>query len=522
MQRYFKYAIENKIPIKIVGDYDVDGISASSIMFLTLEKLGANVSVRLPRRFSEGYGLSEKIVDEVENGLLITVDNGIAAIDAINKAKEKGLEVIVTDHHLPNEDGILPNADIIIDPHIEGTADFTDYCGAGIAYKISEKLINDEVFLKKMEALAAIGTICDMMPLVGDNRNIVKNGLKNIETKNTTLGLQILLEKIGLTEHIEASDIGFKVGPVLNAPGRLDDKGALLSLSLLTRDSTKYLEMATKYSDMLINKNKERKELVNNAMIEIETEMILNGKDDNPDFPMIIYKSGISEGIAGIIAGNLANKYDVPVFVFTDSLENGILKGSVRTGSDVHIKNLLDKCKSEDPNLFVKYGGHAEAAGISIKKDNLEKVKEELTKNCYKPLCYVKDDSVKYDLEITPDKVANTLKEMEMFKPFGMGNPEPIFLMKDFKLKNVPWQKEDSPEGTQLLGEHIKFFGPCDAIGFGMANEFKELDCPKSMNIVGKLKYNYYNGASKPQVQVEYIEKTDKEKDVIKNNDLEK
>lgn len=182
-------AITKKLPITVVGDYDADGITASVILSLLFQALGAEVKVRLPKRFSEGYGLSQKIIDECKPGLLLTVDNGIAAVDVIAEAKKKGFQTIVLDHHIPGE--LLPDADIIVDPHIAPDKNgYADYCGAGLAYKLAQLMLSDKNILNKMSTLAAIGTVADSVPLTGDNRVIVKQGLRNLQRKIVPEGIK--------------------------------------------------------------------------------------------------------------------------------------------------------------------------------------------------------------------------------------------------------------------------------------------------------------------------------------------
>ena len=227
--------------ITIVGDYDCDGIMATGIMAIAFRLYGVEVETRLPKRFSEGYGLSEKIIDEIDEGLIITVDNGIAAVKAIEKAKKKGLSVIIIDHHLPlsytidgNKKIILPDADVIVDPAAEDESDFSNYCGAALAYHFARKLLPD-MKLKNLLVLASIATVADVMPLVGPNRTMVKDGLKYINQGVSVPGLKALLENIELT-NVQESDYGFKLGPLFNAPSRMYDNGADKALALISSD----------------------------------------------------------------------------------------------------------------------------------------------------------------------------------------------------------------------------------------------------------------------------------------------
>lgn len=436
-----KQAVKENKTITVVGDYDVDGVSASAIMYMTLKKIGAKVRVRLPRRMSEGFGISNKIVDEIKDGMIITVDNGIAAVEPIKRAKDKGLDVIITDHHLPNEDGVLPPADMVIDPHLPDAADYSDYCGAGIAYKLAEKLVDDEQFLNKMSCFAALGTISDVMKLTEDNRKIVIKGLKNMTIDgNRTTGLYAMLRKNYIDQFVTTSDIGFKIGPMINAAGRLEDKGALKPLTLLVNDGIYTYDMANELFDI----NNKRKQIVESSLPKFEKQIY--EKHMQNDFPLVIYEPNIPEGIIGIIAGKLSEKYDTPVFAFSDSEDPTVIKGSARTARMVNIKELLDK----SPEQFYKYGGHAEAAGVSIKKDNFENARKKLMENCIEPLGYVKDDTLYYDLEINFKDLPKIKEELEKYEPFGEGNPNIVFKIKDFEL--VPTDEDKT--GIKYMGNN--------------------------------------------------------------------
>ena len=266
------------LQIKIVGDYDADGMNASAILYdAIISYLKANslaeyaeVSVRLPRRYSEGYGLSKKIIDESESGLIITVDNGIAAIDAIKKAKDKGIDVIILDHHLSGEE--LPCADIIVDPHCEGMSTFKHYCGAGLAYRFAEMLITNKDLLDKLLVLAGIATVADVVPLIGANRYLVRQSLKLINRGIATSGVLALVRKMRL-EKITAEDYGYKIGPVCNASGRLLDDGAMDIFHLLSQEldvfALDYDEQLLKLhalADTVIERNVDRRRITEEAL----------------------------------------------------------------------------------------------------------------------------------------------------------------------------------------------------------------------------------------------------------------
>ena len=481
--------------ITIVGDYDCDGICASAIMKIAINKLGGkNVTVRLPKRFSEGYGLSEKIVDEIDEGLLITVDNGITAFDAIEKAKEKGLTVLLTDHHLPAEDGRIPNADLIINPNaIPDSADFSGYCGAGIAYKICELLLSSKYasLATKLKSLAAIATVADVMPLVEENRSIVKNGLVDMtKSAGRTAGLGALLKLLDLNFHINEKNIGFKIGPIINAPGRLFDNGAERSFKLISNNHS--LEEAQEDAAELIKINEERKSIKEKELKIIEQNIVDNCLIGDNIF--VIYEPELTEGLVGIYAGNIAEKYGVPCFVLTNSDDPEILKGSGRTAKGINIKTVLD----EKSALLVKYGGHAEAAGISVKMDDFEDFRAAMLRSV--PKLDEASDDVFYDIETSVENMAETLDELAIYAPYGQGNPEIVFLFKDFVL-SPSYGKFFTTLGDS--DQHLKLFGKgVTAIGFGMTEKYIKMGMPKKVDIVGTVNVNWFMGKSTTQIEI--------------------
>lgn len=502
-----KDAVFNSEKITVVADYDADGITSAAIMTLLFQTFGAAPTIRLPKRFSEGYGLSEKIIDEISSGLLITVDNGITAIDAVKKAKEKGLDVIIIDHHLGPDDGVLPEADIIIDPNaIENSATFSSYCGAGLSYKLAcEMLGNNHPILKKMISFAAIGTVADVMPLIADNRNIVKEGIKSMVTKaGQTSGLYALLNECCLEKYLTAKNIGFKIGPILNAPGRLFDDGANKALKVLTFDGTNF--EAQKLAQQLIALNEERKNLAKDGAALVEQ----NIKDNClfGDCPMTIYQPGLPEGLVGIFAGKIAEKYGVPCIIVTDSEEEGILKGSARSVAGIHLKNLLDK----NAHLLERYGGHAEAAGLSLRVENLEEFRYAIQEGVEIPEPV--SSATEYDIEISSDNINETIDRLEEYGPFGEGNPEPIILVKDLSLYPVPQGDSEFSSFARSIGEnkeHLKLMGNgIELIGFDMTQKFRDEMAPKKINVVGCLSKNAWHSKITNQLEITDFESAEK------------
>ena len=502
---FIRKAAQSGKNIHIVGDYDVDGDLSSSILKMGFtEAFGKEPSVRLPRRFSEGYGLKQKIVDEINDGIIVTVDNGIAALEPIKSAKTKGLDIVIIDHHQPvkNENGevLLPDADVIVDPHAIPGSEFCGYCGAGLAYRLIKELIPNSPMLVRYLVFASIATVADVMDLVGDNRTLVKNGLACIRKRYTTLGLNTLLNLLDLT-YIDEGDYGFKLGPIINASGRLYDDGPSDVVSLMTthvmpeEDGYREALFATaEKAQILIQRNEERKKLSKEA--EKRADKIIEENHLSNTKPLILYDPLTSEGIIGIVAGQLAEKYCTPALVFTDSEKEGILKGSGRTYGTVDLKATLDTAG----DLFVGYGGHPGAAGMTIKKDTISTLQKRLAKTLEGVDFGVDPEALYYDLEIEMKDIPNMIKELKLYAPYGQGNPAPIFKIKDFNCTPV------GASFYRLMGDieqHIKLFGKdVDAVGFDMAQRYHDAGDPQKLNIVGTLGRNFFNGTFRNQIEI--------------------
>ena len=518
---FIKNEISKGTAISIIGDYDCDGITSSTILSLAFtEASGKEPFVRIPRRFSEGYGLSMKIIDEINEGLIVTVDNGIAAIEQVKEAKKKGLKVVVIDHHLPvkNEKGevVLPDADVILDPHAIPGSSFSNYCGAGLAYRVAKLLIPNNPLLTPLCALASIGTVADVMPLVGDNRNIVINGMAAVNSRNITTGLHLLLEELGI-EWVSEGDYGFKLGPVMNAAGRLLDDGPIDVVNVLkTNFDPTDMHNAIALDDLheqvktLVKNNEKRRELVRSSMLEADELM----KKEVLRRPIVLYSPNFSEGIIGIIAGRLAEQYQTPAIVFTDTKTEGILKGSGRTYGNVHLKDLLDSVSQ----YLLGYGGHAGAAGLSVKYEDLYDFKIALNGKLKDVDFGVDTEHLSYDLEIPLSDVASSLKELDKYAPFGEGNPQIRFKVTGFECSPVNG-KFSKPMGPHM--EHIRFYGKdVSAVGFDLAERYQSDGEPKIMDFVGMLGTNYFKGRAYNQIEVIDYKKKEKEKTKL-NQSLE-
>lgn len=492
-------AVIDEEPITIYGDYDFDGVASTAILYLMLVNLGhSNINVILPKRFSEGYGLSSQAVARIESGLLITVDNGISAVEQIEEAKAKGLRVVVIDHHLPREDGKLPSAaDVIVDPHAVPGSDFSGYCGAGLSFKLASLLLDDQDVLEKLSTLAAMATIADVMPLVGDNRNIVIRGLRNINAGNNLPGVAALLSNLNMS-YVTETDVGFKLGPIINAAGRMRDAGAMDAFNLLVRDEM-YARAA---AEGLIQLNEARKEVVSRGMEICEERISADGLFG--DRVLLVYTrnsdpENLHEGVVGVLAGRLVEKYKVPVIVLAET-EAGILKGSGRSYGDIHLKELLDTAS----DVLVGYGGHAGAAGLSVMPANVELLRDKLNSamESIAPGATEEEVSVEYfDLEVYSHQVGAVMEKLKRFGPYGEGNPKIRF-----KIHNVRLMPNQG-KFYRLMGngQHIKLFGQhCDLIGFDMAQQYKDAKEPLTVDVLGYIGENRFG--SKVTLQVEMLD----------------
>lgn len=421
--------------IRVIGDYDIDGVNATYILLEGLERLGADVDSDIPDRISDGYGLNRHLVERAyEAGVdtLITCDNGIAAADEIAYGKEMGMTVIVTDHHevpFDEQDGEkryrIPPADAVMDPkQPDCLYPFKGLCGAAVAYKLMEALWEsmgkDSADLDDLIENVAIATIGDVMDLEDENRIFVKEGLQMLRrTKNP--GLKALIECTGIDKNsLNSYHIGFVLGPCINASGRLDT--AKRALELLRAGTQKEADILAGDLKALNDSRKDMtEEAVKQAEEQVETTTI------SKDKVLVVYLPDCHESLAGIVAGRIRENYYKPVFVLTDA-EEGV-KGSGRSIDGYHMYEELNKCKE----LLTKFGGHRLAAGLSLPKENVGKFREMLN-NCTLTEEEMKE-KVTIDMEMPFGCVTEGLvKELELLEPFGKGNTKPVFAARDVTL----------------------------------------------------------------------------------------
>ena len=513
--------------IRIIGDYDVDGIMSTFILFDSLTKMGAAVDYRIPDRITDGYGMNKQMVEEArESGIdvLLTCDNGISAIEPIALAKSYGMEVIVTDHHEPpinkKEDGtvetILPPADIIVNPKQPGESyPQPGICGAMVAFKVIQLLTDMRGCdrsnqRERLEIAAAFATVCDVMELVGENRTIVAKGLRM--AKNCDIcGVRALIAAYELEEKpLTAYHLGFLIGPCFNAAGRLET--ALLGLELLLENDPKAAETKAAYLKEL---NDKRKEMTVRATKEAE-QMVERMLSEGDKQVLIVYLPECHESLAGIVAGRIREKYYRPTLVLTKGEKS--LKGS---GRSIEGYSMFEKL-SEHKDLFLNFGGHPMAAGMSLNEENLEALdlalnadaglsEEQLTPKLYLdaavPFCHVTEQLV---------------SELSLLEPFGNGNTKPVLATSNVtvcgirrigKQRNVI--KAELADGNGDFAEGIMFSGADDLEQY-ISTEFGEKALEDLYRGKGTVKLtiafspdiNEYKGMKTVQLNLQYYKKT--------------
>lgn len=482
--------IRDREKIRVIGDYDCDGINATYILLEGLEKLGAKVDSDIPDRIKDGYGLNQHLIDRAhEDGIdtIITCDNGIAAAKEIEYGKALGMTIIVTDHHeVPykeNEAGrryILPPADAVVDPRQEGCEyPFKGLCGAAVAYKLVEALCEangqDVADLDYLLENVAIATVADVMDLTEENRILVKQGLEMLK-RTSNLGLRALIQCIGLEgKKIQAYHIGFILAPCLNASGKLDT--AKRALALLRAKTEREADMLAGDLKAL---NESRRDMtdrvVDEAMAKVEQT------DIRGDKVLVIYLPDCHESLAGLVAGRVRENYYRPVFVLTDS-EDGV-KGSGRSIESYSMYEELTGCG----DLLTKFGGHPMAAGLSIDKENVEKFKRRLNDQCTLSEEEL-TEKVVIDMELPFTAITEQfIEELEYLEPFGKGNTKPVFAARGVFMQHVKiiGKNKNVAKATAIDAAGNRM----EAICFHDAQEFAK-QCERNN---GKMSITFYPG----------------------------
>ncbi|OIJ07709.1 single-stranded-DNA-specific exonuclease RecJ [Anaerobacillus arseniciselenatis] len=488
-------AIANQEKILIFGDYDADGVSSTAVMVETLKMLGATFQFYIPNRFTEGYGPNEPALRRAKEegfSLVITVDTGISAVHEADVAKEIELDFIITDHHEPPP--VLPDAHAIVNPKQEDCYyPFKGLAGVGVAWKLAHALLGEVP--EDLLDIAVIGTIADLVPLVGENRLIAKKGLKALQ--NTSRPGLIALKKIARVDdkELSADHVGFAIGPRINAVGRLESATPAVEL-LMSEEMSNAERLATEIDEL----NKVRQGIVNEITeeaIEIVESQYASLEEHKV---LVIAKEGWNSGVIGIVASRLVERYYRPTIVLTIDREKGIAKGSARSieGFDM-FKNL-----SESRDILPHFGGHPMAAGLTMQLENLNELRsrlnfqatEVLTDEDYIPI-------TKVDLVVSINEVKlPIIEEMNLLAPFGVSNPTPKVVIEE---ANLAQMKRIGSEETHLKMLLEEDGHTIDCVGFHCGYLYEEISMTSKISTVGTLSINEWNGHCKPQIMLEDV-----------------
>ncbi|MEK1751196.1 single-stranded-DNA-specific exonuclease RecJ [Staphylococcus aureus] len=485
-----KRAIANDEKILVYGDYDADGVTSTTILVTTLQLLGAQVGWHIPNRFTEGYGPNELAFRNAHDEgitLIITVDNGIQDHNEIKMVQDLGVDVIVTDHH--EIGSTLPEAYAIVHPmHPSFNYPFQQLCGAGVAYKLAQALI--ENVPDYFKALVAIGTIADLVSLTDENRSLVKQGLKVLNDQCPT-SVKALLKEAGYNDNIDEETIGFIIGPRLNAVGRLDD--ASLACELLMTDDE---EEAAFLAEQVEHFNRERKDIV--ATITEEAMAMAEMKVKNGDLFLLLAKENWHEGVLGIVASKIVETFALPTLILNIDREQNHAKGSARSIDQVSMFEIL----SAHQELIAKFGGHHMAAGMTMDIDNIESLAEGLNKWMKELSKTTSLDPVKpVDVLLTENDITiKNIRDMNRLRPFGTDFSRPIFEMDDLSVSSVKAIGQQKNHLKLTLGE-----SNIAALFWQNGHLEPELQDEQPINILGSVQINEWNGNQSPQLIIQDI-----------------
>jgi single-stranded-DNA-specific exonuclease len=493
-------ALKNKEKITIFGDYDADGVCGTAILSETLNVLGVNPDTYIPNRNKEGYGLNLKAVKEVaakETNLIITIDCGITDFEEVKLANKLGMDVIIIDHHkVPDK---VPSAVSIVNPCQEGERyPFKELAAAGVAFKVAQALLRGKVsegWEKWLLDLAAIATVTDAMPLMGENRTLVKYGLV-VLTQTKRLGLQELMKTARIKSTLDTYTLGYIIGPRLNAAGRMGHANTAYELLV-----TKSKEEAETLARRLDQKNQERQRLTDRIMQEVEGRI-------EPEKRKMIFEGDKNwpVGIVGLIAGRLTDKYYRPAIVFQKMKDES--KGSARSIPSFNIVEAISECQ----NLLEDFGGHPGAAGFTVSNKNLKKFEQKLSKIAEEKI--KKENLVSLlsiDLEIEPEELNfEAYEEIQRFAPFGEGNPGPLFLMKDLRVSNFRAVGNNYSHLKMYLTKELKEgrIKGFQAIGFGLGDFCDKIKQGDKIDAAFELITDDWNGARKLQLKIIDLKKS--------------
>lgn len=486
-------AIAGRERIVVFGDFDVDGVTGTSLALRTLRELGADVDFLLPHRIEHGYGLSMKVLPEIlkkQPAVLLTVDCAIRSVDEIAELNRAGIDVILTDHHEPGP--VLPPALAIIDPKVEGCP-YPDkrLAAVGVMFQLLRGLVDTlehEVDLERDLDLVALGTVADVVPLEGENRILVAHGLRVLNDREN-VGIQKLIEAAGIEGRIEAWHLAYLLGPRINAAGRLGDASAAVRLFTATDTA-----VAGELARSLDESNRQRQE-ISAITVTQAMEAIEKGTAGEEPAGIVLASNHWHPGVIGIATAKLVERYHRPSALIAMEGDRG--RGSVRSIPGVDVCAILDGCE----DLLVQYGGHEMAAGLTIERSHIAEFRERFAAGAAARLTEENSrPKVRIDCEITPEEIEpRLLEEMEALAPFGYGNPRPSFLVRGAELAS-PWRVV----GRGHLKLQLRREGrpPLDCIGFDLGPRAHAELSGERLDLVGHLATNDWNGRRSTQIQI--------------------
>lgn len=497
VERIFQ-AIERKHKILVWGDYDVDGTTGTVVLRKALEILGARSGFHIPHRFTEGYGLNiEKLAEAKEKGyeLVISVDTGSRAFEAADWARDNGVDLIITDHHLADEEKGSPDAFAVINPN-QPDCDYPDknLAGVGVAFKLVHALLREkgrENLAASFLKMVAIGTIADIMNLTGENRAIVTLGLRDLP-KAKNHGLRALMEVADCRSEMNSFDIGFRIAPRINAAGRMDAAKQIVELF-----EAENFDQAREIAEALNKLNIERQTVQRQIFDYALQEYLENGERDN-QYVAVIAGENWHRGVIGLASSKITEKFYRPSLVI--SVENGIGHGSARSIADYHLLDGLTACAE----LFEKFGGHRAACGFTIKGENIPALRDKLNRHAAEN---IEDAHLTPELSIDAAVAASSLnlelvEQLKKLEPYGMGNPRPVFVTKNFQLSREPFVMKEKHLKMHLADESNKMFEAVWWDGVDKLNG-QTLRVGQRIELAYSPESNTWNGNTRLQLKVE-------------------
>ena len=496
-------AIQSGEKICVHGDYDVDGVTSTALLVRTLRALKANVGYHLPHRRRDGYGIKPAAVaDAVRDGvkLILTCDCGITACETVHRANEAGIDVIVTDHHEPGPE--LPRATAVINPKREDAVyPFPELAGVGVAFKLAQGLVrklghNEEAFVTRFTDLAALGTVGDVVPLLGENRTLVKHGLEAIPLSKK-IGLRTMIKSTGLEgKPLTAYYLAFVLGPRINAAGRMADATAALRLLLTTEDAEAWT-LVREIERHNTDRRAEQERILGEAMEQAGPKAEAGAR------VLVLSKEGWNRGVIGIVASKICECFGRPAILVSRDEAAGVGGGSARSVPEFNLIEALRACA----DLLDTFGGHALAAGVTVQLAKLDEFEERINSLAFEAIPEEElVPRIEVEAEIGPAEITRELADaIASMEPFGMGNPEPLFVTRDMAVLQRQRVGDGSHLKFQLQGAHPEQgrgagLPPVDCIGFGLGDLADSLHLGEHVDVCYSIRLNDYNGANSVQL----------------------